>query len=85
MRFYTNHHKFYCGIDLHAKNMYVCVLNEAGEIVLHRDIKTDSEVLLKTIAPFREDVLGLLQSNPYLLEKTLFFFGTCTGSMMYSL
>jgi hypothetical protein len=24
--------------------MYVCVLNEAGEIVLHRDIKTDSEV-----------------------------------------
>ena len=27
MRFYTTQHQFYCGIDLHAKKMYLCVLD----------------------------------------------------------
>jgi|APFre7841882654_1041346.scaffolds.fasta_scaffold153520_2 hypothetical protein len=30
MRFYTQQHRFYCGIDLHAKRMYICVLNAFG-------------------------------------------------------
>ena len=37
--------------------MYLCILNQEGNIVLHRDIKSDPEVFLKTIAPFREDVV----------------------------
>ena len=55
MRFYTKQHKFYCGIDLHAKKMYLCILDETGEIRLHRNIKTDREVFLKVIQSFRED------------------------------
>jgi hypothetical protein len=35
MRFYTNQHPFYCGIDLHARSMYVCILSHDGEILLH--------------------------------------------------
>jgi len=57
MRFYTKQHKYYCGIDLHAKKMYLCVLDSTGAIVLHRNIKTDREVFLKTIVPFREDMV----------------------------
>jgi hypothetical protein len=30
MRFYTKAHKHYCGIDLHARTMYVCVLGSEG-------------------------------------------------------
>ena len=30
MRFYTQQHRFYCRIDLHAKRMYICVLNAFG-------------------------------------------------------
>ena len=30
MRFYTKQHQFYCGIDLHARAMYVCILNQDG-------------------------------------------------------
>ena len=26
-------HKFYCGIELHARTMYLCILNQDGEIV----------------------------------------------------
>ena len=40
MRFYTKQHKYYCGIDLHTKKMYLCVLDSTGEIVLHRNINT---------------------------------------------
>ena len=31
MRFYTNQHRYYCGIDLHARRMYICILNGDGE------------------------------------------------------
>src|ERR671916_2788602 len=57
MNFYTQQHKFYCGIDLHARTMYVCILNQAGETVLHRNMKTDPALLLKVIAPYREDLV----------------------------
>jgi transposase len=55
MKFYTQQHKFYCGIDLHARSMYLCILNQEGEIVLHRNMKTDPVLFLKVIAPYREN------------------------------
>jgi len=57
MRFYNKQHKFYCGIDLHARTMYLCILNQEGKIVLHRDIKTDPDIFLKTIKPYRKDIV----------------------------
>jgi transposase len=57
MRFYTTQHQFYCGIDLHARSMYVCVLNQDGEIVVHRNMKTSPDALLKVIAPYRADLV----------------------------
>lgn len=57
MKFYTNQHKFYCGIDLHARTMYLCILDQEGKIVLHRDIKTDPDIFLKAIAAFRDDIV----------------------------
>jgi transposase len=57
MNFYTKQHKFYCGIDLHTKKMYLCILDETGEIRLHRNIKTDRELFLKVIAPYRENIV----------------------------
>lgn len=38
MKFYTNSHPYYCGIDLHALSLYVCILDQAGEKVFHRQI-----------------------------------------------
>jgi transposase len=57
MRFYTQHHQFDCGIDLHARTMYLCVLNADGEIVLHRNMQAGPEPLLKALAPDREDLV----------------------------
>jgi hypothetical protein len=57
MRFYTKQHQFYCGIDLHARTMYLCVLNQEGEVLLHRNMKAGPEPLLQALAPYREDVV----------------------------
>src|SRR5262244_3432249 len=57
MRFYTKQHKAYCGIDLHARSMYMCILSQDGEILLHRNMKTSPELFLKAIAPYREDLV----------------------------
>jgi len=57
MRFYTGQHRYYCGIDLHAHTMAVCVLDAAGEIVLERNLATTPEAFLETIAPYREGLV----------------------------
>src|SRR6266851_1790880 len=57
MRFYTKQHPFYCGIDLHARTMYVCILDQAGETLLHRNMPATPEALLKAIAPYREQIV----------------------------
>jgi transposase len=56
-RFYTQQHQFYCGIDLHARTMYVCIVNQEGEILLHRNMKAAPEAFLKAIAPYREGLV----------------------------
>src|SRR2546426_1614852 len=57
MRFYTKQHPFYCGIDLHARTMYVCILSQDGEVVLHRNMQASPDALLKAIAPYRDDIV----------------------------
>jgi len=57
MRYYTNQHKHYCGIDLHTNKMYVCILEQTGEPVFHRNMKTKPELFLKAIEPFRDDIV----------------------------
>jgi transposase len=57
MRFYTQQHQYHCGIDLHARSMYVCILDQSGEILLHRNMRANPEAFLKAVAPYREDLV----------------------------
>ena len=57
MRFYTKQHSYYCGIDLHARTMYVCILDQASETLLHRNMPASPEALLKAIAPYRDQIV----------------------------
>jgi transposase len=57
MRFYTNHHQFYCGIDLHARQMYVCVLDQEGEVLFHRNMPTDPDHLVHVVSRFGSDMV----------------------------
>src|SRR5918992_3139048 len=57
MRFYTNQHPFYCGIDLHARSMYVCIVSQDGEMLLHRNMPAAPEPFLKAVAPYRDGLV----------------------------
>lgn len=57
MKFYKNQHRYYCGIDLHAKQMYVCVVDGEGSVLVHKNIKAEADKFLSLIAPYREDLV----------------------------
>jgi transposase len=57
MRFYIQKHQHTCGIDLHGRSLYVCVLDREGEKLLHRRIGCDPDRFLALLAPFREDLV----------------------------
>ena len=58
MRFYTGQHRYYCGIDLHARTMYVCILDhEGGKVVLHRNMHCEPDRFLRAIEPYRNDLV----------------------------
>ena len=31
--------EFNCGIDLHARSMYICVMDREGNILVHRNVR----------------------------------------------
>ena len=57
MRFYNQPHKFYCGVDLHARTMYLCILDHAGSIVLHKEVPCEPAAFLEAIAPYRDGLV----------------------------
>ena len=57
MKFYNQQHKYYCGIDLHARKMFVCILSRKGKVLVHQNIKTDEDRFFELIFPFLEDIV----------------------------
>ena len=57
MKFYTHQHKHYCGIDVHARQMYVCIMDAAGKVLLSRNLECNPQAFLAAVKPFREDLV----------------------------
>ena len=57
MRFYPQRHQYTCGVDLHARSMYLCILDPDGRTVLHRDRPAHGAAFLDAIEPFKEDLV----------------------------
>lgn len=57
MKYYTTTTEYNCGIDLHARQMYVCVMDRQGKILLHTNIEgNDFAYFLKRVAPYLHDL-----------------------------
>ena len=54
MRFYNQSHRFYCGVDLHARTLSLCVLDTSGAVVLQQTIAAGPDAFLQAVAPFRD-------------------------------
>lgn len=64
MNYYKTTTKYNCGIDLHARQMYVCVMDREGDKLLHINIKhNDFAYFLKRIAPYRHDLTVVCEST----------------------
>ena len=72
MKFYNQQHQYYCGIDLHARKMYVCILDQKGKTMVHENIKTDPEALLQIIRPYLEDKLATLEGRHVIIYPLAF-------------
>jgi transposase len=57
MRFYNRQHRHYCGIDLHVKTMYVCILDTTGQVLVHRNVKSTPAAFLEVVGPYREELV----------------------------
>ena len=56
MRFHQPRTQFYCGVDLHARNMYICVVDRDVTIHKHRNIRCRADLFLQAIEPYHHDL-----------------------------
>ena len=55
MKYYTSATQFNAGVDLHSRNMYVCLMDRAGKVLVHQNIKNnDFTFFLKLVEPKHE-------------------------------
>ena len=63
MRYYPATKGFYCGVDLHARNMYACIVSKPGEKLVHRKLRNDAETFLRIIEPYKPDLVVSAEST----------------------
>src|SRR5205809_6478387 len=57
MRFYNQQHRFYCGVDLHARTLSLCIFDADGSTVFHDSIAASPAAFLKAIKPSRDGLV----------------------------
>jgi transposase len=57
MRFFNAQHRFYCGGDLHARTLHLCILDHDGNVVFDRNLPAGPDAFLHAIAPFRDGLV----------------------------
>ena len=65
MRYAQINAEYYCGIDLHSRTMYVCVMDKQGNILFHRNMKNNFSELKNYLAPFLPNVAVGVESSCY--------------------
>lgn len=57
MKYYTSTTQYNCGIDLHARQMYVCLMDREGKKLVHCNVQdNDFQFFLKLIEPYKHDL-----------------------------
>ncbi len=57
MRFYRGIHQHYCGVDLHARAMHVCLMDQQGTLLVDEGIRCEPEEFLRRVAPYQQDLV----------------------------
>ncbi|MCK5148086.1 IS110 family transposase [bacterium] len=65
MKYHKIDSRYSCGIDLHAKSMYVCVMDRQGQIHYHRNMRNDFNVFKDSVQPFLPDLTVGCEASGY--------------------
>ncbi len=65
MRFAKVESKYYCGIDLHSRSMYISVMDKEGEILFHRNMPNDFDIFKNYVERFRPEMAVGVESSCY--------------------
>jgi len=57
MRTYNTPHAYYCGVDLHARTLFVHVLDHTGTTRLEQELPASPAPLLDALGPYREGLV----------------------------
>ncbi len=57
MHCYNRQHRSYCGVDLHARTMFVHILDHKGKTVFAEDLPANPAAFLAAIKPYRKDLV----------------------------
>ena len=56
MRFYEQQHKYYCAVDLHARSMYLCIQDDRGSILFHKNLPTRADAFRAAVAEYHDNL-----------------------------
>ncbi len=65
MRYAQINFQYYCGIDLHSRTMYICVMDKQGQILLHRNMDNNFIQFQKYLEPFLPNIVVGVESSCY--------------------
>lgn len=65
MRFAKVESKYYCGIDLHSRSMYISVMDKEGEILFHRNMPNNFDIFNKYVQPYLPEMAVGVESSCY--------------------
>ena len=57
MRTYNQPHAYYCGVDLHARTLFVNVLDHTGATRLEQELPASPAAFLGAVQPYREGLV----------------------------
>jgi len=69
MRFYEQHHQFYCGVDLDARSMYLCIQDDRGSVLFHKNLPTDRRGVARYFIQERQRLESFLYSLDTLFSN----------------
>ena len=55
--------KFYCGIDLSARDCHVCVIDEQLKIMLQQKLRNDLTKVCQLLAPYKANLKIVIEST----------------------
>ena len=57
MSFYKQQHQYYCGGDLHARTLFLHILDSQGQTRFEKNLPANPQAFLDAVAPFRDGLV----------------------------